>query len=90
MSRKKAANSDFRLGPLHCEIILLKKKMGFLIFFPIFTKGIKAKFNELESESDIFPQNEGKVGKSELIPVVKALTNCAMGAKAQTSLWNFY
>ena len=32
----------------------------------------------LESESDIFPQNEGKVGKSELTPVVKALTNCAL------------
>ena len=25
------------------------------IFSPIFTKGIKAKLNELESESDIFP-----------------------------------
>ena len=47
-------------------------------FFPISTKGIKAKLNELESESDIFPQNEGKVGKSELTPVVKALNNCAM------------
>ena len=47
-------------------------------FFPIFTKGIKAKLNELESESDIFPQNEGKDGKSELTPVVKALTNCAL------------
>ena len=49
-----------------------------MLFFPIFTKGIKAKLNELESESDIFPQNEGKVGKSELTPVVKALTNCAL------------
>ena len=46
--------------------------------FPIFTKGIKAKLNVLESESDIFPQNEGKVGKSQLTPVVKALTNCAL------------
>ena len=53
--------------------------MEFLQFFPIFTKGIKAKLNELESESDIFPQNEGKVGKSELTPVVKALTKCALG-----------
>ena len=52
--------------------------MGFLIFFPIFKKGSKAKFNELESESDIFPQNEGKDGKSEFTPVVKALTNCAV------------
>ena len=52
--------------------------MEFLIFFPIFTKGIRAKFNELESESDIFPHNEGKVGNSELTPVVKALTNCAI------------
>ena len=49
-----------------------------MLFAPIFTKGIKAKLNELESESDIFPQNEGKVDKSELTPVVKALTNCAM------------
>ena len=32
----------------------------------------KAKLNELDSESDILPQNEGKVGKSELTPVVKA------------------
>ena len=55
--------------------------MEFLLFFPIFTKGIKAKLNELESESDIFPQNEGKVGKSELTPVVKALTNCALVAE---------
>ena len=47
-------------------------------FFPIFTKGIKAKLNELESESDILPQNGGKDGKSELTPVVKALTNCAV------------
>ena len=52
--------------------------MDFLLFFPIFIKGIKEKLNDLESESDIFLQNEGKVGKSELTPVVKALTNCAM------------
>ena len=39
--------------------------MKFLLFFTIFTKGIKAKLNKLESESDIFPQDEGKVGKSE-------------------------
>ena len=52
--------------------------MDFLRFPPIFTKGIKAKLTELESESDIFPQNEGKVGKSELTPLEKALTNCAM------------
>ena len=52
--------------------------MDFLLFFPIFTIGIKAKLNELESESDIFPQTEGEVGKSELTPVVKALTNCAL------------
>ena len=49
-----------------------------MLFAPIFTKGIKAKLNELESESDIFPQNEGKIDKSELTPVVKALTNCAL------------
>ena len=45
------------------------KKLEFLLFFSILTKGIKAKLNELESESDIFPQNEGKVGKSELTPL---------------------
>ena len=49
-----------------------------MAFLPNFSKGIKAKLNDLESESDIFPQNEGKAGKSELTPVVKALTNCAM------------
>ena len=49
-----------------------------MLFAPIFTKGIKAKPNALESESDFFPQNEGKFGKSELTPVEKALTNCAM------------
>ena len=49
-----------------------------LFFSSIFTKGIKAKLNELESESEIFPQNEGKVGKSELTPVEKALTNCSI------------
>ena len=52
--------------------------MDFLLFFPIFTKGLRAKLDKLESESDIFPQHEGKVGKSQLTPVVKALTNCAM------------
>ena len=51
--------------------------MEFWLFFPIFTKGIEAKLNDLESESDILPQNKGKIGKSELTPVVKALTNCA-------------
>ena len=34
--------------------------MEFLLFFPILTEGIKAKLNELESESDNFPQNEGQ------------------------------
>ena len=43
--------------------------MEILLFFPIFTKGITAKLNALKSESDIFPQNEGKVGKSELTPL---------------------
>ena len=52
----------------------------------MFTKGIKAKRNELESESDIFPQNEGKVGKSQLTPVVKALTNCALLCSLLNSL----
>ena len=51
--------------------------------FPNFTGGIKAKLNWLESESDIFPQNEGKVGKYELTPVIKALTNCVL-------LWILY
>ena len=37
------------------------KKWEFLLFFAIFIKGIKAKLNELESESDIFPQNEAKL-----------------------------
>ena len=36
-------------------------------FFSNSTKGIKAKLNELKT--DIFPQNEGKVGKSELTPL---------------------
>ena len=59
-----------------------------MLFFSIFTKGIKAKLNESESESDIFPQNEGKVGKTELTPVVKALTNCALApAGALHVLW---
>ena len=31
-----------------------------MLFFPIFTKGIKAKLNELESESDIFPSDKGQ------------------------------
>ena len=72
MLRKKALNSNFNWGPLHGEIRLLKYKKNYLLFFPIFSKGIKAKLNDLESESDIFPQTEGKVGKSELTPVVKA------------------
>ena len=31
-----------------------------MLFLPIFSKWIKAKLNELESESDNFPQNEGQ------------------------------
>ena len=58
MPRKKALNSNFNWGPLYGELDF------FLLFFPIFTKGIKAKLNDLES--DDFPQNEGKVGKYEL------------------------
>ena len=34
--------------------------MDFLLFFPIFTKGIEAKLTELESESDNFPSVEGQ------------------------------
>ena len=49
-----------------------------MLFSLTFIKGIKEKINDLESESDIFPQNEGKIGKYELTPVVKALTNCAL------------
>ena len=37
--------------------------------FPNLTKGIKAKLDELESESDIFLKMRGKVGKSELTPL---------------------
>ena len=33
---------------------LKSEKREFLLFFPIFTKGIKAKLNYLESESEIF------------------------------------
>ena len=55
-----------------------------MLFFPISTKETKAKLTELESESDIFPQNEGKVGKSELTTLVKALTNCALMAFHRT------
>ena len=43
--------------------------MEFLLFFLILIEGIKAKLNELEIESDIFPKNEGKVGRSELTPL---------------------
>ena len=39
-----------------------------MLFFPIFIKGIKEKLNDLESESDIFPQDEGKVGESDSPP----------------------
>ena len=38
--------------------------MDFLLNFPIFTKEIKAKLNELESESDISLKMGGKVGQS--------------------------
>ena len=31
-----------------------------MLFFPVFTEGIKAKHNELDSESDIFPYDEGQ------------------------------
>ena len=41
----------------------------FSFFFLILTKGIKAKLNELESDSDIFPYNEGQSWKTELTAV---------------------
>ena len=59
--------------------------MEFLLLFLIFTKGIKAKLNELESESDISPQNEGKDGKSELTPCSKGLNQLCIVEGAQAT-----
>ena len=60
------------------------KTKGFLLFFsPIFTKGIRAKLNELESESDFSLKMRGKFGKSELTtlkgpqPIVQWLVICS-------------
>ena len=75
-AEKKAPNSDFNWGPLHGEIRLLK--LIFFCYFSQFLLKVLAKLNDLESESDIFPQNKVKVGQSELTPVEKALTNCAL------------
>ena len=66
MLRKKALNSNFEWSPVHGEIGPLKNKYLFLLFFPFFDKGIYAKLNDLESESDIFLKMRGKVVKSEL------------------------
>ena len=61
MLRKKALKSNVEWGPVHGEIELLKKLILFFAFFlPMFTKGILAKLNDLESESDFFSQNEGQ------------------------------
>ena len=43
-------------------------KRWLFLFFLIFTKGIKAKLNTLESEVDISLQMRGKVDQSELTP----------------------
>ena len=39
----------------HPQILKTVFKVWKIEYFAIFTKGIKAKLNELESESDIFP-----------------------------------
>ena len=52
---KKVQNSVFLSAALHGENGFQVWKWDFLLFFPIFTKGIQAKFNELESESDSSP-----------------------------------
>ena len=49
-----------------------------MLFFLIFTKGILAKPNELESESDIFPQNEGQNCQIWIGHFQWALTNSAL------------
>ena len=41
----------------------------FVFFLLIFTKGIKTKLIELESESEIFPYNEGQSWETELTPL---------------------
>ena len=48
-------NAFFVTTPPNIKKMRLKsEKWEFLLFFPIFTKGIKAKLNYLESESEIF------------------------------------
>ena len=47
---------------------LKSEKIDYFQFFPIFTKGIRAKLNELESESDTLAQN-GLESAKFLIPV---------------------
>ncbi len=50
-SEKTSQNSFFHFRPLHSENAIWK---NIFLFFPIFTKEIQAKFDELESESKIF------------------------------------
>ena len=54
------------------------KNKEFLPVSPIFTKGILANLNELESESDIFPQNEGQSWQIWIDPSKWALTYSAL------------
>ena len=53
------------------------KKLDFLQFFPIFTKGILAKLNELESESD---QMNGEVDSLVNFPIDTSLKTIAHSA----------
>ena len=57
MPRKKRQNNFFIWGPQHGENAIWKITYIFGIFFPIFTKEIKAKLIELESESEIHHEN---------------------------------
>ena len=60
--KKYLENEKFVSAALHCENGFNVWKLKFSSFFPIFTIGIEAKLNELESES-------GKMGAEGIILV---------------------
>ena len=58
-AQKKPQNNFLYGTPFIVKLGSKSENWNFHNFFPIFTKGIEAKLNELESESDISSQNEG-------------------------------
>ena len=62
------------------------KNRFFVAIFPIFTKGIQTKLNDLDSERKTFLKMRGKVGKSECD--IATSPQCIVGETSQCKIIN--